>query len=231
MTIYDKMPMNRRMLLDLPFLEGVGAITQDVAKPHHAVTLVAAPTWGNLASGKSVLTLNGTSQYLQCLNALCADLGFTSGDYSVGGWIDWTSGIVTSQIIAGRYELNVGGWELYLTIDGALDYLTLRHHHAGGEAERSACYSLGWEEGVPCLFGVSRSGASAAHYRNGVSLDVVGELEDAEATTSDLVIGARYTKDANFFKNNLGRIFISGEALSADDWLEIYELGKAGFVL
>jgi len=221
------------MLLDLPFLEGVGAITQDVAKPHHPVTLVNAPTWASLASGKSVLTLNGTTQYLQCLNALCADLGFTDGDYSVGGWIDW-SDTGNSEIVIGRWQLNVGGWELYLTKIETVSSLTLRHHHAGGASTRTACYSVGWEPDVPVLFGISRSGGEALHYRNGEALDVVtteGGLIDPEATAYDLVIGTRFTKDANWYKNNFGRLFIVGEALSADDWSEIYELGKAGFVL
>ncbi len=87
MIHYDDAPINRGMLLDLPFREATGIITQDVAKPHHPVTLVNTPTWASLASGLSVLDLDGSTEYLQSLNADTADLGFTTGDYSVSAWI------------------------------------------------------------------------------------------------------------------------------------------------
>jgi len=147
--LYDNLGYNRRMLLDLPFREGIGVITQDVAKPHHPVTLVGAPAWGALVSGKMALTLGGlgSGDYGQILNADSADLGFTSGDFSVGGWINWTVNEF-SQIVIARYELSVGGWEVYLTQAAGLHYLTLRLHHAAGLTTRTAAYSLGWTPGL-----------------------------------------------------------------------------------
>ncbi len=76
-VLYDNLGINREILLDLPFREGTGVITHDVAKPHHPITLVNTPTWTTLDSGFQVLTLNGTNEYLQCLAASCADLDFT----------------------------------------------------------------------------------------------------------------------------------------------------------
>ena len=222
--IYDKLGYNRHALLDLPFLEGTGVITQDVAKPHHPVTLVGAPSWSALDSHKMSLELDGATQYAQCLNAACADLGFTSSAFSIGGWFKWTSGIVSSQILIGRYELNVGGWELYLTNTGALYYLSLRLHHSAGLTTRTACYSLGWTPDVLFHFGVVRDGASAQFYRNGEAVTTVSDsLIDPEATTRDLVIGVRYTKDANFLDGNLARLFVADEALTSEDWLNMYK--------
>ncbi len=225
MTIlYDNLGYNRRMLLDIPFREGIGVITQDVAKPHHPVTLVGAPVWSALASGKMSLTLGGlgSGDYAQCLNADCADLGFTSGDFSVGGWINWTVNEF-SQIVIARYELSVGGWEVYLTQAAGLNYLTLRHHHAGGATVRTGAYSIGWTPGTLFHFGISRIGDTAYFYRYGEPVTTVSDvLIDPEATTQDLVMGVRYSKDANFYQGPLPRLIVADEALSAQDWRAMY---------
>ncbi len=225
-VLYDKISYNRRMLLDLPFREGIGIVTQDVAKPHHPVTLVGAPTWAALDSGKMALTLGGvgSGDYAQCLNAVCADLGFTSSDFSIGGWFTWEDTAEDSQILIGRYEVSVGGIEVYLTEVGALRYLTLRLHHAGGATVRTAAYSLGWEYSTLAHFGISKIVNTAYFYRNGEPVTTVSDvLIDPEATTQDLVIGVRYTKDANFLKGRLPRLFVAGEGLSAADWKSMYK--------
>lgn len=220
---YDDLAESANILLDLPFREATGIITQDIAKPHHPVTLVDTPTWTQLASLLGVLTFNGTSEYGQCVGASCTDLDFTSGDYSVGGWINWTIEEF-SQIVIARYELSDSGWEVYLTNDGPLNYLTLRHHHAAGATLRTGAYSLGWTPGTDWFFGISRTGASAQFYRNGVSVDTTSDaLIDPETCAQDLVLGIRYTKDANRYKGNMYRPRLwYPRALSADDWLRIY---------
>ncbi len=225
-VLYDNLNYNRRVLLDLPFREGIGTITQDVAQPHHPVALIGAPAWNALDSGKMALTLGGfgSGDYTQCLNANSADLGFTSGDFSIGGWFTWEDTVEDSQILIARYELSVGGWEVYLTEVGALRYLTLRMHHAGGATIRTGAYSLGWAYSTLSHFGISRSGTSAQFYRNGVAVTTVSDvLIDPEATTQDLVIGIRYTKDANYLKGRLPRLFVAEEALTAEDWSNMYK--------
>ncbi len=225
-ALYDKIGYNNRMLLDLPFREGTGIVTQDVAKPHHLVTLVGTPTWAALDSGKMALTLGGvgSGDYGQCLNADSADLGFTSSDFSIGGWFKWEDTADDSQILIARYELSVGGWEVYLTEAGALRYMTLRLHHAGGATARTAAYSLGWAYSTLSHFGISRSGTSAIFYRNGEAITTVADtLIDPESTTQDMVIGIRYTKDANYLSGRLPRLFVAGEALSAEDWRNMYK--------
>jgi len=233
---YDNLAINHQILLDLPFREADGAITRDEAKPHHQnVALVDTPTWAKLVSGLGVITLNGTSEYLELARLACVDLDFIAGDYSIGGWFNWAAGD-PSQIIIGRYEEDVSGWELYL-YDDPNYYLTLRHHHAGTIVDlhpRSACYSGGWTQGVNHFMGISRTGGGdAIHYRNGVALTMTcstGGLVDPETeVTRDLVIGTRFTKTGNYFKNNLWRPRVWGRALSAEEWMQIFEYERHWF--
>ncbi len=225
---YDDVSINASILLDLPMTEGIGTILHDVAKPHHLVTLVGDPTWTAQVSGLMTLNLDGETQYGVCANANCVDLGFTSGDYTILGVLNW---IVddTSQIVIARYELSVGGWELYLTqgAPGVTNYLSLRHHHAGGAALRTAQYSTGWTPATTWVFGVSRSGAAIQFYRNGEPVTTIGDLMiDPEATDQDMVIGVRYSKNANFFKSILYRPRVIGAALTASQHKTAYELIK-----
>ena len=227
MTIlYDNLDINRDILLDLPFREGRGIITQDMAKPHHPVTLVGTPSWSALDSGKMALELGGwgSGDYAQCLAADCTDLDFTSEDFSIGGWFQWENTVEDSHILIARYELSVGGWEVYLTEAGALRYLSLRLHHAAGATLRTGAFSLGWNYDTLWHFGISRSGNSALFYRNGVVVDTTSDvLIDPETCNQDLVIGIRYTKNANYLKGLLPHLRAWGRALSADDWLAQYE--------
>jgi len=227
-TLYDSLPFNMYCEFHTPYREGVGTITQDVSKNHSVVTLVNAPTWSQLDTGKNYLSYNGTTQYAEAQDDTTANLNFTTGGYSLGGWFNWTDG-GTAQNIMGRYELSVSGWELYLYGPGG-DLLNLRHHHAGGTDVRSSAYSTGWTDGVWWFFGVSReAGGQATFYRNGQAITTVSVLEDIETETRDLTIGTRYCKTTNFFKG--GRTDDRGwsTALTADDWLTIYELEKGWF--
>ena len=226
---YDSISYNENVLLDLPFMEATGTVTRDIAKPHHLVSLVNAPTWSTLGSGLGVLTFNGTNEYAQCLNADSADMEFTSGDYSIAGWINWTD-TATSEIIIGRYELSVGGWELYLYNNAGTYYLTLRHHHAGGGTARTGANSTGWTPGSWVHFGVSRSGTSAQFYRNGVAVDTTSDtLIDPETTTQDLVISTRYTKNSDWYKGPLVNLKVFDEELTSNDFRNMYEIEKRWF--
>ncbi len=226
-ALYDDIPTNASALLDLPFREGIGIITQDVAKPHHPVTLVDTPTWESLGSGLGVLALNGTSEYLESDSGDTGDLDFTSGDYTLAAWLRWESG-EDSQIVMGRYVVDTDGWELYLY--GPTLLLTLRHHHAGGGATRTAQYSEGWAQDAWHHMVVVRDGADIAFYRNGVLLTTIGDpLENPETATRDLVIGVRTSKDANWFKGKLWRPRIWSRVLTAVEARTLYELEVGWF--
>jgi len=235
---YDKIPEHDSLLLDLPFREGVGAVTMDHAKPHHQdVLLINTPTWATLASGLGVLTFDSTTdEYIELDNAASVDLNFIAGDYSYGAWVYWTIQEFT-QMLIGRYFLNVSGWEIYFTQAGAINYLTQRHSHAGTLVPpvtgnpRSACYSVGWTPDMWHFVGVSRiGGGEGTHYRNGAPIRMVtGGLVDPETNNNDLTIGCRYTKDANFWNGKMYRPRVWNRVLSAAEWLTLFNRERDWF--
>jgi hypothetical protein len=231
MTIqgFDNLSLNRELLLSLPFREGTGTIlTQDEARPHHLVTMIHSPAWATLASGLQVLDLDGANDYLECQGADCADLDFTTGDFSLSCWCYWegmTGGV--ADILMGRYELSVSGWELYFDDSDPLRTLNLRVHHAGDPAgDRTAGYSLGWTKDTWWLVGLSRSGAYPLMYRNGAAVAMTysaGGIANPSTCAEDLVIGVRYTKNVNFYDGKMWGPRIWGRSLSAAEWSELFQ--------
>jgi len=159
---------------------------------------------------------NGTTAYMDRAHATTEALGITNdlnAGYTIMGWINWdTTG--QSEVIIGRYEVDVGGWELYLYETGGIYSLNQRHHHAGTVIDlhpRTASYSNGWTAGTTWHFTVvfNGSGTDATHYRNGVPVVVAsstGGMLDFESTTQDLVVGIRYSKDANWYSGWMSKI-------------------------
>jgi len=231
---YDKLSLDYGMVLDLRFDEGSGLITRDKAKPHHEVDLVGPPAWVQTPNNVTVLDFDGATNYLECPEAETLDLDFTDDDYSIACWVNWEDTGIAGEIVVGRYDLDVAhsGWELYLAWNGAVNSLTLRHHHAGTLVPpitgnpRSACYSVGWTRGVWCLLMVSRTGGGEAiHYRNGVALTMVtGGLVDPETCSEDLVVGVRYTKNATWYKGKMWGLRVWNRALSLFDAQLMFEM-------
>jgi hypothetical protein len=231
--LYDSLEFNKYCVFNAVFREGTGTITQDISKNHSVVTLVNTPTWSALDTGKGYLTLNGTNEYLEAQAADTGDLDFTTGDYSLCAWFNWTTGGDDSQIIMGRYELNVSGWELYLYTTLTM---TLRHHHAGGAAVRSAQYSAGWSYDKWWFVGISKpAGEDMVFYRGSPTTDIeliptIGATpEDPETETADLVIGVRYTKNDNNFKGGIGEVACYAKALTIDNWRTKLEITKGWY--
>ncbi len=234
MTIlYDNISYNQRMLLDLPFREGVGVVTQDVAKPHHPITMVNTPTWTQLDSGLMVLTLNGTSEYLQCLAASCTDLDFTSEDYSLGGWFYIASGESDDKTLMSRFLLSDSGWELYHYTN---EILTLRHHHAAGASLRTGAYSSDWSFDKWWFMGVSRTGGEAQFCRGDKdSFEVLattvtaGGLIDPETCNQNFFVGYD-TGLYNYFNGKVWRPIVSGKYITIAEWRARWQRDKGWFV-
>ena len=230
---YDNLAINHQILLDLPFREATGAITRDVAKPHHQdVDLINAPTWESLVSGLGVIDLNGTNEYLQLLAAACADLNFTSGDYSLGGWFFFRSGGADDKTPMGRFLVSENGWELYHYTN---EILTLRHHHAAGATTRTGAHSEGWAYDKWWFMGVSRYGGVAQFYRgdiNGFAAPPTtisdGGLIDPETCVQNLYIG-RDTTGVNLHNGKLWRPRVWGRALAEGEWRQILDYEKHWF--
>lgn len=253
MTVhYDDLPRNEDILLDLPFREGIRTITHDVAKSHHLLTQQdpggGSFVWGNEVSGCPTLEFVtvgfGATDgvYLECPAADTIDLNFTTGDYSVGAWINHAdTGHFKPKILIGRYAVDEvpvafgDGWEVYLETNVGLgiDYLEHRHHHFSlTPNNRTGCYSVGWATGRWDFMGISRSGAYPQHYRNGVPLDMTystGGMPDPDTANRDLVIGGRFTKDQDWYKGKVWRLRVWGRALTTEDWMSIFELERDWF--
>ncbi len=229
---FNNKSVNQNMLMSLPVREASGAVTLDYATPRREVGLVNTPTWTTLPSGLTVMEHDGVNQYLQCPAADTVDLNFITEDYSFLGWVNWVD-TGMAEIVIGRYGVDLDGWEIYLELNGGVYYLTQRHHHAGVGVDRSGCYSTGWTTGTPWLLGITRVGGYPIHYRNGVPLtmvyDPVGGLFDPTTCARDLVIGTRFTKDANWYEGTWWNYRIVDGALSALDHMVVNELEKHRF--
>jgi len=191
-----------------------GLVTSyDHSRWHHDVTLHNV-TWTQGHTGVWIPLFNGTSAYMDATHASTEAMGITGGlleGYTIMGWCQWID-TSQSEIIIARYELDVGGWELYLTENAGVYYLTQRHHHAGTIVDthpRSATNSVGWIPETSYFFTVvfQGNGMECLHYRNGVVLATTsstGNVRDFESTTQDLVIGTRFTTDANWYESEMG---------------------------
>jgi len=224
---YDKLAVDYGLLLALPFREGVGTITRDLAMPHHQnVTLVGVPTWVQVPiSNLTVLDFDGIGDYLDCPAANTGDLNFTTGDYSIACWI-YKVHSATSDILVGRYGVDFDGWETYFYEPAPHEYLTLRHHHGSLAPDRTGCYSDNWSINTWWLVGITRSGAYPKHFRNGEEVEVTydpGGLLDPDTCNRDLVIGTRFTKDSDWFTGKMWNLRIWDRELSEEDMRFIFE--------
>ncbi len=215
----DKDALGSGLLLSLPFFEGSGAaVVRDIARPHHVVSQTNAPTWSQLPSGQYVMTFNGINEYLSGTGAGTADLDFTSGDFSIVMWayIDYMD---SAMILAGRYELDASGWELY-TFNY---YLNLRSHQAGAH---TSCYGKTYNPDVWMLMGLSRSGAYPRFWRDGREMEATyeaGGIANPVTSAQDLVIGVRYSKNANYLSGKLGGFRIWNRALEPYEHRRIFD--------
>jgi len=234
MIHYDDLGINRDIVLDLPLREGIGIITQDVAKPHHPITLHNTPAWTTLDSHLGCLTLNGTNEYLQCLAASCTDLDFTNGDYSLGGWFFISSGGADDKTLLSRFLVSNNGWELYHYTNGIL---TLRHHHAAGASLRTGAYCGGWAYNMWYFMGISRHAEAAQFWRGDINgfaaiptTISAGGLIDPESCNQNFYIG-RDTTGINLYKGIFWRPMIWDQRyLSEEDWRWIYERSLRWFL-
>ncbi len=224
----DKDSLGIGLLLDLPFREGMGILgTADVAKPHHPVGMTHSPAWGALASGQTYLDLDGANDYLQCASASCTDLDFTTGDFTIACWTYWEGD--SSDIIVGRYELDVSGWEVYYDDGDPLRTLSLRLSH-GGVPARTGCYSYGWTKSNWWLMGISKSGAYPGvyplMYRNGWAVEMNysagGFLTAPGSCANNLYIGCNNGHTANHYHGRLSGLRIWGRNLSPSEHMELF---------
>ena len=199
---YDALDINRNIALDLPYREGIGTRTEDIARRDPLFTLVNTPPWTTLDSHLTVLSFNGTNEYIWASGVDTTLLDFTGHPYSLAGWIFLTSGGThDSQDLLSRFVLNNNGWELYSYTNGII---TMRHHHAAGATLRTGFYSTGWAFNTWYFLALSRTGTSGQFYRGDTAgtfsaLTTVSDvLIDPEACAANLYISCNNGATGNF---------------------------------
>lgn len=234
---YDKISLHHSILLDLPFREATGAITHDVAKPHHIVTLTNTPTWGEIAlSGLGVIELNGTDEYLQIPAADSQDLDFV-GDFTLATWI-YPVYTAQAMVIMCRNGTDVCGWCMYLYDNPTLG--TLLSFRTNQAADHTECYAAGFPDSVWQLVGFSRdsAGETAICYKDGEALTTVFDgiplldpIVCVGLIAKKLLIGVQDGEDGNWFKGKMWRPRAWNRKLSALEWKELYDMERHWFGL
>jgi len=129
--------------------------------------------------------------------------------------------------VMGKHDVDNCGWELYLTEQGGVHYMTVRHHHAAGATTRTGFYSTGWAYSEWHLFSCSRIGTTGYHYKDGEPIATVSDtLIDPESSVArDWILGVQYDEWDNWFKARFHRPRAWSRALSADEHRLLYRLG------
>ncbi len=190
-------------------------------------------TWGQAWTPHWHAVFNGTSSLIDTDVLDTPQLNFITQKYTIMGWVNWID-TTQSEILIGRYHLDNHGWELYFTFTGGVYSLTQRHHHAGTIVDanpRSASFSVAWDENTVCHMAVvfNGNGTDCSHYKNGVALAVTsstGGIRNPESADHDLVVGARYTKDANWYEGWHAKLNIYNYAWTHGQICQRYEAEK-----
>ena len=221
---YDKYPLNSGILLDLPFREGTGLITHDMAKPHHIATLTGPPTWDTVGT-LGVLDFDGATEYLQVPGADTVDLDFT-GDFTLAAWV-YPVYTVQPMVIMCRNTTDVDGWCMYLYVDVVLgNTLSLRTNQAAAHTD---CYGAGFPASEWQLVGYSRNqaGLTATCYRNGgpiiTNFGPFGILDPVACGAGNkLLVGVQDGEISAFYGGKMWRPRAWPRELAAWEWLELF---------
>ncbi len=220
---YDKLKVNHGLLLGLTFEEMTGLLTHDRAKPTHPHTLHGAPAWASLANGLPYLDFDNTHpDWLDCAAIDTADLDFTTGDFSIAIWLAPDNVSVNNYTFMTRGDIFNTGWMLASV--GRAFYLDTYQAGTGQVTQSTSVLTADWQ-----LMGVSRSGANVRLYlnRKDVTLFPAGTHIDPATANSELHIGIRDNESTRPFDGRIAgghcgpRIW--GRALSAQEWLQIFE--------
>jgi len=99
---------------------------EDESRYRIPIVGVGTPTWALQPNGIWMRNYDGESQYHYATNANTKHLEFTTGTYSISFWMNLTD-TGSSEILIARYELDVGGWEIYWTYTGGVYSITQIH--------------------------------------------------------------------------------------------------------
>lgn len=216
---YDNYDINHQLLVALPFVEMVGPLAYDIAKPHHKLTLTGTPpTWNSLVTGFPYIAFDGAADYLQCPAADSADLNFTTEDFTLLAWL-YNTGPAGTDTVMCQAGVDVSGWEFDIDNTGQI---ALRTNQAAAHTEviaAGAFTSSAWQ-----LIGVTRDGAAGQFYVDGLPVTTTGTLTDAVscAGAKKFLIGVLDGEAANFWAGNMALPRIWDRKLSDSHMLQIF---------
>jgi hypothetical protein len=223
---FDKEAINSQLLLGLPFVEGTGIITQDIAKPHHPVALTNTPTWTTLASGLQVLDFNAAiPEFLESPTVSTADLDFTSGDFSVAIWAYIDSLADIRELFCRGLTTN-DGWRIFIMDDGRLGIQT--NQAAAAQTSLSAVGEItinNWG-----LLSASRSGTRGRVYKNGQDVTVTAPNHINPLTSArKLHVGIYDTEAHNPFDGKMWNPRIWGRKLEPWEHMALFNAERQLF--
>ena len=224
MYLYDQLPWNRQLLLDLQFREYDGTMAFDHARPHHPLTFHGTPTWRFNANGLTYLDFEAlTPDWLDSDALSSVDLDFTAGDFTLATWLSFES--VGFRYLMCRGLTDTDGWEWAIDTDSAL---WLRTNQAGVGAHQDTTSAIGAIPLTTFTLAVTvRDGASVVHYVNGaLSLGTAGTHVNPVTSARELHIGIADSEAAGFFDGILWRPRIWSGALSAAQIASIYRVER-----
>lgn len=222
---YDNIWLNLQLLLDLQFREGSGSRYYDFAKPHHVVNGGGGiPFWSTLASDLWCLSFNSAGpDWIVATSAATADLDFTTESFSLAMWIE--PGLPGNRYLFARGLTLQDGYTFYYNTQEALSFSTNQTgvaQHTTGTAGEIVVNT--W-----CLAGVTRSGATARIYLNGVeSTSTYGTHVHPLTSARNLYIG-RADLGAGPYDGDVWRPRIWDRALTAAEMKSIFEMERGYF--
>lgn len=190
-----------------------------------------------------VYSFDGVDSYLSTPDS--ADMSFGDGSndsaFSVGGWVQVVAGGSPQRIMA-KYDITSGDtkreWFFTIAADEKLALYLFDESSAGipGRATDGILTTNTWYHVVATYDGTGGAGAASdplggtncVLYVNGVavaSTSTTATYTAMENTGSLVYVGAdkASTAPANFFTGDMGRLFVTGEELSAATVWKMYE--------
>jgi len=223
---FDHRVTNMELLLSLRMEEGVGTLCFDWAKPHHVVTLVNTPAWTTLDNDLTVLDFDAAGpDHLICAAAGCADLDFTSGDFSGACWVRGDA--LGNRNIMTHGVHNTDGWYWYIDINGAMQLVTSQAAAFQATVGGAGDIVVGtWR-----FVAFTRVGAAVVMYTNGQNVTVTAgtHIDPATAAARNFYVGVNNAAGAAWYDGDLWNPRVWGKALTAAEHAELFEIERSLF--
>lgn len=220
----DLEALYQNLVFFLPMQEGGGVLVQDVALPHHPMTMGGSPDWTMLSSGIQVLDFDGSSDFLSGTAATTGDLNYTSQSFSGCAWVNPDT--TATMVFLGKGDNASAGWLVYVT-GGYLGVETV----SGAGSLRDSYSAVGTVvAGNWHLLGWTRSGTSIRVYIQGRDATAVAASHTTWASSSakTFCVG-QMSNDTLRFDGKLTLPCIWSRALAPAEHLELFNRERDWF--